>query len=56
MRGTNNIIPMSRDRAPRKNPVHFRNGEFHRFIIGDKGINLAFFIKCFGAPESTFIE
>jgi hypothetical protein len=47
---------MSWDRAPRKNPVHFGNGEFHRFIIGDEGIDLAFFIKRLGAPMSTFVE
>jgi len=47
---------MSWDRTPRKNSVHFRNVEFHRFFVGNKRINLTFFIKCFRTPVSTFIE
>jgi hypothetical protein len=56
IRRANNVIPMSWDRAPRKNSVHFRNVEFHRFFVGNKRINLTLFIKCFRTPESTFIE
>jgi hypothetical protein len=36
-------------------PIHTRNLKLHSFIIGEKRINLTFFVQGFGAPKSTFI-
>ena len=46
---------MRRNGPPRKNSVHFRNVEFHRFVISNERINLTFFVKRLGISESTLV-